>query len=539
MAPTAPGIRCTFKRAAWLDPWLTLIPYREAGRLAWRRATGVEAYSAAVAFVVVATAVRVAVDPYIFGAQFFTFCLAVIVATFGGGACVGLLTVVLSTLSAWYFLVPPYTFALAPGELPALIAFVVVGSVVVSFIGALQVAAVAIADSRARVAMLEERLRVAEELRQWRDIFHHIAIGVSLSDPKSNTFTLANPSFTAMHMMAPHETTGMSIFNLYAPAERQRIAELTAASDRDGHADYETDCIREDGAIFPARVHNTSVRGDNGELRYRITTVQDITEQRQLEAELRQAQRLEVIGRLTAGVAHDFNNTLQAIMSNLELVEDDTGVPATTTEKVESAIRFAEQGAALTSQLLSFARKQKLSAQQIDLGSFLNEFCSMLSRTIGSHISMEVTVEPGLGAVLADPSHLQNALLNLTINARDAMPSGGHLKFEASTHPTATTGEPADGDLEGLAVIRVTDTGTGIAPEHLSKVFDPFFSTKGLNGTGMGLSMVYGFAKQSGGILRITSEQGKGTCVELWLPLAPTAGEDPSLPAASRLPIAH
>jgi signal transduction histidine kinase len=118
------------------------------------------------------------------------------------------------------------------------------------------------------------------------------------------------------------------------------------------------------------------------------------------------------------------------------------------------------------------------------------------------------------------------------------MPTGGLLKFEASTHAAATS-EPAGGELEGLAVIRVTDTGTGIAPEHLSKVVDPFFSTKGLNGTGMALSMVYGFAKQSGGTLHITSEQGKGTCVELWLPLASTAREDPSLPAASRLPIAH
>jgi PAS domain S-box-containing protein len=539
MAPTAPGIRCTFKHTAWLDPWLTLIPHRsEPGRLAWRRATEAEAYLAAVAFVVIATAVRVAVDPYIFGAQFFTFCLAVIVSTFVGGACVGLLAVVLSTLSAWYFLVPPYSFQLFEGEGAALIAFVIVGSVVVFIIGALQIAAVAIADSRADAAKLEERVRAAEELRRWYDIFRHIAIGVSLSDPKTNTIILANPALAAMHMIPPNKITGISIFDLYVPAERQRVEELEIAADRTGHSDYEADCIRKDGTVFPTRVHNTSVRGDNGELLYRIVTVQDITEQRQLEAELRQAQRLETIGQLTAGVAHDFNNILQTIMSNLELVQDDTGVPAATAEKVETAIRFAEQGAALTSQLLSFARKQKLSAQQIDLGSFLNEFRSMLSRTIGSRISTEVTVDPGLGAVSADPSHLRNALLNLAINARDAMPSGGHLKFEASTH-AATTSEPVGGDLEGLAVIRVTDTGTGIAPEHLSKVCEPFFSTKGLNGTGMGLSMVYGFAKQSGGTLLITSEQGKGTCVELWLPLAPSAREDPSLRAASPLPVAH
>jgi PAS domain S-box-containing protein len=523
MANTAaPGIRCTFKRTAWLDPWLTLIPHRgDAGRLVWRRATEVEAYLTAVTFVVFATAVRIAVDPYILGAQFFTFCLAVVVSTFVGGACVGLLAVVLSTLSAWYFIQVPYTFVLAQGEPLALIAFLVVGSVVVSIIGALQIAAITIADSRAHVVMLEERLRAAQELRQWRDIFHHIAIGVSMSDPKTNTIMLANPALAAMHMIPPNQITGISIFDLYAPAERQRIEKLEISADRNGHADYEADCIRKDGTIFPTRVHNTSVRGDNGELLYRIVTVQDITEQRQLEAELRQAQRLEAIGQLSAGAAHDFNNVLQAMISNLELVEDDKGVPPATSEKVNTVLRLAEQGAALTSQLLSFARKQALVAHDIELSSFLSDFCSMLSRTLGSRISIEVTVEPGLGAVLADPSHLRNALLNLAINARDAMPSGGHLKFEASTHAPATS-EPVGGDLEGLAVIRVTDTGTGIAPEHLSKVCEPFFSTKGLNGTGMGLSMVYGFAKQSRGTLHVTSEQGKGTCVELWLPLAST-----------------
>jgi PAS domain S-box-containing protein len=472
MANTAPGSRCTFKRTTWLDPWLTLIPYRsEGGGLAWRRPTGVEAYLAAVAFVVIATAVRVAVDPYIFGAQFFTFTAAVIVSTFGGGACVGLLAVLLSTVSAWYFLVPPYSFQLFEGEGAALIAFLVVGSAVVFLIGSLQAAAVALAESRANVARLEERLRAAEELRRWHDIFHHIAIGVTVHDPTSNSIVLANPAFAAMFALSPNEAPGMLLSEL--SVQRQRIQELRAISDRDGHVNFEVDSIRKDGSIFPVRLHYTSVHGGNGELLYRIVTGQDITKERQLEAELRQAQWLEAIGQLSAGAAHDFNNILQAMISNLELVEDDTGVPPATSEKVNPVLRLAEQGAALTSQLLSFARKQALVVHDIDLSSFLSDFCSMLSRTLGSRISIEVTVEPGLGAVSADPSHLRNALLNLAINARDAMPSGGHLTFEASTDAAASI-EPVDG-VEGLAVIRVTDTGTGIAPEHLSKGCEPFF----------------------------------------------------------------
>jgi PAS domain S-box-containing protein len=524
MAHTAPQeFYCTFKRTTWLDPWLTLIPYRgEDGGLAWRRATGVEAYLAAVAFVVIATAVRVAVDPYIFGAQFFTFAAAVIVCTFIGGACVGLLAVLLSTVSAWYFLVPPYSFQLFEGEGAALIAFIVVGSLVVFLIGSLQAAAVALAEGRTKVARLEERLRAAEELRRWHDIFQHIAMGVALNDPKSNTVILANPTGAAMVGMTTNEIAGMSVFDLYTPAERHRIEECKVAADRNGHLDYEADCLRKDGASFPARIHNTSVRAQNGELLYRIVTIQDITRERQLEAELRQAQRLEAIGQLSAGVAHDFNNILQAIMSNLESVEDDAGVPPATAEKVDAAVRLAEQGAALTQQLLSFARKQALRPHRIDLGSFLDDFQSMMARSLDPRIKIDLAVEPGL-AVWADESHLRNALINLAINARDAMPAGGYLRIEASVLPTVATREPAEGNRsDGSVVIRLTDTGIGIPPEHLSKVCDPFFSTKGLHGTGLGLSMVHGFAQQSGGALRINSEVGKGTCVELWLPHAPT-----------------
>jgi PAS domain S-box-containing protein len=635
-----------------------MIPCRgEAGGLAWRRASIAESYLIAVALVAVATATRVAFDPYIYGAQFFTFCFAVILSTFVGGGCVGLLSVVLSTLSAWYFLLPPpYAFHLVPGEGPALISFLIVGVVMVSIIGSLQVAAITIADSRADAAMLEERVRAAEELRRWGDVFRHTAIGVTLNDPKTHTAILGNPAFEAMfglssnagfgmpisECMAPGERhrleelraisdcdghvdfeadcirkdgsifparinltsvrgdngevryrivtgqditkqrqleaerirtaeelrrwhdifyhiaigvgvtdpksntvtlvnpacastyatpldefVGISLFKLYPPAERQRVLELKAISDRDGYVNYEIEGVRKDGAVFPARIHHTSVRGTDGEVDYRIVTVQDITKERQLEAELRQAQRLEAIGQLSAGVAHDFNNVLQAIMSNLESVEDDAGVPPETAEKVDTALRLAEQGAALTQQLLSFARKQALRSHQIDLGNFLEDFHRMMVRTLDPRIKIDLVLdEPGL-SIWADKSHLRNALMNLAINARDAMPAGGDLRFQASSHPATATTESVARDLEGLAVIRVTDTGTGIAPEHLSQVCDPFFSTKGLNGTGMGLPMVYGFAKQSGGTLRITSEQGKGTCVELWLPRAPTPSAIP------------
>jgi signal transduction histidine kinase len=234
----------------------------------------------------------------------------------------------------------------------------------------------------------------------------------------------------------------------------------------------------------------------------------------------RAAERMEAIGELTAGVAHDFNNLLQAIISNLETVDDVVGVPAEVKECVDSAIRIGERGAGLVHKLLSFARKHVMKPDRVELGGFLDDFRAMLFHTLDPRIRLTVAAEGVLAPVLVDPTHLHTALLNLAINARDAMPSGGDLRIEALS-------SGAEGaERNGMAVIRVTDTGTGMSSEVLTKACEPFFSTKGLNGTGLGLSMVYGFARQSGGDLRIFSEQDKGTCVELWLPLAPA---DPHL----------
>jgi PAS domain S-box-containing protein len=269
----------------------------------------VESYFLAVALVAIATMVRVAVDPYVYGAQFFTFCFAVIVSTFVGDGCVGLLAVALSTLSAWYFLLPPYSFRLIEGEAPALVAFALVGSIIVLIIGSLQMAAITISDDRAHAAILEERVRAAEELRRWHDVFQHLAIGVTVTDPTSNTIILCNPAFGMMFAIPSNDIFGMSIFDLYARSERQHILELIAISDCDGCIDYVADSVRKDGSIFPVRVHKTSVRGDHGELRYRIVTWQDITKQRELEAALNRAQRLEAISQLGALASRTISTT--------------------------------------------------------------------------------------------------------------------------------------------------------------------------------------------------------------------------------------
>ncbi len=233
------------------------------------------------------------------------------------------------------------------------------------------------------------------------------------------------------------------------------------------------------------------------------------------------AARMEAIGELTAGVAHDFNNLLQAIISHLELVDDVSAVPVAAREYVGNAIEIAEHGAELIHKLLSFARKHVMRPSEIQPAEFLAGFRDMLSHTLNPRIRLEMSVGKDLPPILADATHLHTALLNLAINARDAMPSGGDLRIEA------VGPEGADSNL---AVIRVTDTGNGMAPDVLARACEPFFSTKGLNGTGLGLSMVHGFAKQSGGDLRIFSEPARGTCVELWLPLAPSRSSAPAHP---------
>jgi signal transduction histidine kinase len=233
------------------------------------------------------------------------------------------------------------------------------------------------------------------------------------------------------------------------------------------------------------------------------------------------AARMEAIGELTAGVAHDFNNLLQAIISHLELVDDVPAVPVAAREYVGNAIEIAEHGAELIHKLLSFARKHVMRPSEIQPAEFLAGFRDMLSHTLNPRIRLETSIGKDLPPILADATHLHTALLNLAINARDAMPSGGDLRIEA------VGPEGADSNL---AVIRVTDTGNGMAPDVLARACEPFFSTKGLNGTGLGLSMVHGFAKQSGGDLRIFSEPARGTCVELWLPLAPSRSGAPEHP---------
>jgi signal transduction histidine kinase/DNA-binding response OmpR family regulator len=251
--------------------------------------------------------------------------------------------------------------------------------------------------------------------------------------------------------------------------------------------------------------------------------VVEVTARMRAEAIVRQAQKMEAIGHLTGGVAHDFNNLLQIISANLDLASADsevTGNPPLR-QRLQNAIGAVGRGSRLTGQLLAFARRQALDPRSIDLGRIIRDMTDLLRRTLGERIEVETVIAGGLWNTLADPTQVENTILNLAINARDAMPDGGKLTLEvanaflddayAAAHAEVTPGQ--------YVLLAVSDTGTGMSPEVLTRVFEPFFTTKPEGkGTGLGLAQAYGFVKQTGGHIKIYSEPGHGTAIKLYLP---------------------
>ncbi len=267
-------------------------------------------------------------------------------------------------------------------------------------------------------------------------------------------------------------------------------------------------------------------QGEDGE-RYVITTARDLTEREELGAQLRHAQKMEAIGHLTGGVAHDFNNLLSVMMGSAELAKRRT--PSNVPSLMDNILRAGERGVALTRQLLAFSRRQPTDLQVLDLRVELPRIAGMLGASLRGNIALQATVAPDVWPIEADPNELEIAMLNVAVNARDAMPDGGGFIIEV-----ANTGLQRPNGLQSDHVaIVLRDTGIGIPPELIDKVFDPFFTTKEPGaGTGLGLSQVYGFVKQSGGSVSIDSCPGVGTTITLFLPrsrkLAPGVRLPPS-----------
>lgn len=276
----------------------------------------------------------------------------------------------------------------------------------------------------------------------------------------------------------------------------------------------------------------------NATLEERVATA--IAERERAEASLRQSQKMEAVGQLTGGLAHDFNNLLQIVTGNLEILGRSLPKDAGRLRRAaDNAMRGAQRAATLTQRLLAFSRRQPLAPKPIDVNTLVAQMSDLLRRTLGEPVAIETVLAGGLWRIEADPNQLENALLNLAVNARDAMPDGGKLTIETANSRLDEAYAREDPEVEPgqYVVVCVSDTGCGMSKETIAHVFEPFFTTKEVGrGTGLGLSMVYGFVKQSNGHVKIYSEEGEGTTVKLYFPRLTTAIEEKDAAEAAEEP---
>jgi len=409
-----------------------------------------------------------------------------------------------------------------------------------------------IARVNANLEMVRLRREATRELRESEARFRNMAdnspVMMWMTDP-SGALTYLNRGWTEFTGQKMEEALGVGAWQALHPdnVEASRRGFFAANAAREAfRAEYQ---LRRADGVYRWTMSAAAPRlSDSGEYLGYIGSVIDITERKEAEqvlqqanellearvaaaiaeradaeAQLRQAQKMEAVGRLTGGVAHDFNNVLQVIGGNLQLLTRDVGGNLRAEHRLETAVAALNRGSKLASQLLAFARRQPLAPKVINLGRLIRGVDDMLRRALGEGIEIETVLAGGLWNTFVDTVQVENALLNLAINSRDAMTGHGKLTIEAGNaslddayimrHSDVTAGQ--------YVMLAVTDTGCGIAPELLERVFEPFFTTKPEGrGTGLGLSMVYGFVKQSGGHIKIYSEPGQGTTVRLYLPRA-------------------
>ena len=332
-------------------------------------------------------------------------------------------------------------------------------------------------------------------------------------------------------------------FSVFYPEEDRRAGRPDRAlrhARKTGRFEGEGWRVRRDGTRFWANAIIDAIHDETGALVGFAKVTRDLTERREMEEQLRQALKMEAVGQLTGGVAHDFNNLLTAVMANIDFISAEADKPSAAHEDrvrrhAAAAMRAANRGAMLTHQLLAFARKQSLAPKLTSLNELVSGMSEMLVRTLGGTVRVELGLADGLWSALVDPNQIESAILNLAINARDAMPDGGVLIIETENRRMGFLSRRQGLEPGDYVVVSVTDTGTGMTEEVRAKAFDPFFTTKDVGkGSGLGLSQVYGIARQSGGIAEIDSTLGRGTTVYLYLPRARHAAD--AAAAASEAP---
>ncbi len=378
----------------------------------------------------------------------------------------------------------------------------------------------------------EEALRQSEA--EYRTLFENANDAIMIFEPENETILEVNPKTCELYGYARAELLGKSLAELSGDVERGKAAIVRCVAEG-SLKDYETVHQGRDGKPI-CIIANASVIDYRGR-KALLTVSRDVTEHRNLQQQLLHSQKLEAVGQLAGGVAHDFNNLLMVIGGHAELLRDSTGDPSVR-RKAYEIVDAVQRGCMLTQQLLAFSRKQVLSPRVLDLNHTLAEMGAMLSRMLGEKI--QVRVQPGreLWAIKADPAQIEQVVMNLAVNARDAMPDGGELTLETSNVELGDDyARTHAGVMPGRYVmLAVSDTGEGIPPEAQPHLFEPFFTTKEHGkGTGLGLSTVYGIAKQSGGFVWVYSEVGHGSVFKVYLPRveAPRLVEPAPAPASA------
>ena len=375
---------------------------------------------------------------------------------------------------------------------------------------------------------LTERRAAEATLRQSEERFRLLVQSVTdyaiyMLDPEGRVSSW-NAGAERFKGYAADEIMGEHFSRFYREEDREAGVPHAAldTARREGRFEAEGWRVRKDGSRFWASVIIDPIRDDDGQLVGFAKVTRDLTEKRAIEEQLRQSQKMEAVGQLTGGLAHDFNNLLTGISGSLEMMQIRLaqGRTAEFDRYFMAAQGAVKRAAALTHRLLAFSRRQTLDPEPTNVNRLIHGLDELVRRTVGPGVDVEVVGASGLWPTLVDPNQLENAILNLCINARDAMPDGGKLTIETTNKwLDEAASRRQDLPVGQYVSVCVTDTGTGMTPEVAAKAFDPFFTTKPLGeGTGLGLSMIYGFVRQSGGQVRIYSELGQGTTMCLYLP---------------------
>jgi PAS domain S-box-containing protein len=375
-----------------------------------------------------------------------------------------------------------------------------------------------------QAALAIRNARLYEEARGARDFLRSIAehspAGIVTTDVRGR-ITYWSPRAEELLGYRADEVLGRPVADLQRGGLGAARALMRRLREEDRIREHEAEILARDGRWVECRFSLALLRDSAGAVIGTLAILEDTSERKRLEAQLRQAQKMEAVGRLAGGIAHDFNNLLAVIMGHSDLIKSVLRKGDALTHDVEQIRRASERAATLTRQLLAFSRRQFLQPQVIDVNTLVGNLATMLRRLIGEDIQLELRLDPDAGRVSADPGQLEQVVMNLTVNARDAMPQGGRVILETApvvldqafvaTHPGSTTGPHVR--------LSIHDTGCGMGPDVLSHLFEPFFTTKEPGrGTGLGLSTVYGIVKQHRGYIDVTSEPGRGSSFGVYLP---------------------